>query len=186
MIVGDGVDARRLTTYTAAGATAYTAAGSARMANRPDLRCRFSFPAVLPMPVDDHSPPAIDSRSQAEPPPAAEPPPRVVPATAADWQPAAATFMPRYSFRTLMLVMSLLAVVALLFRQAWAGAAWAQGIGFVLLFVVGCGAMFVGLFLLAWLPATIGRDRLAETVQGSPFAGDRLPPQRVPPGQPPG
>jgi hypothetical protein len=44
-----------------------------------------------------------------------------------------------------------------------------------------CFACFAALFLLAWIPALIGRDRWEDVVKGNPFAEGQLPPQLLPP-----
>lgn len=98
---------------------------------------------------------------------------------------AESTLLPRYSFRTLMIVITLLAVVGVIVRQAAADAVWAQAIVFAVSVMLACWTLFVVLFLLAWLPAQFGHDSSADVSSGSPFATDQLPAQLLPPGKTP-
>ena len=115
----------------------------------------------------------------AEPPdaPAEQPPPSVLPRMQD-------RVLPQYSFRTVVIAMTLLALAAFVYRQASLGAAWAMALVVAAAFVLGCFALYAGLFLLAWIPALIGWDRWEDVGKGNPFADGQLPPQLLPPAPP--
>lgn len=116
--------------------------------------------------------------SHPEPSPiATEPPPSVLPQDSGG-------LLPQYSFRTAVALMTLLALAAFIYRQAARGAAWAEALVVAGAFLLGCFALYGLLFLLAWIPALIGRDRWADVGKGNPFADGQLPPQLLPPSPP--
>lgn len=92
--------------------------------------------------------------------------------------------LPRLSFRLMLIVVTLTAAVAFTFRQASAGSSLAAAIIYSLLAVSLSFALFAVLFLIAWIPAVIGRDRFEDVNLGNPFSIDQLPPQVLPPRDP--
>jgi len=109
--------------------------------------------------------------------PADQPPPSVLPRLQD-------RVLPQYSFRTVVIGMTLLAVAAFVYRQSTLGAAWAMAVVVAASFVIGCFALYAVLFLLAWIPALIGWDRYEDVGKGNPFAEGQLPPQLLPPSPP--
>jgi hypothetical protein len=89
--------------------------------------------------------------------------------------------LPQYSFRVVVIGMTLLAVAAFVFRQSMLGSVWAQALVFASSVILCCFIAFVVLFLLAWVPALIGRDSWQDVSHGNPFADGQLPPQLLPP-----
>lgn len=92
--------------------------------------------------------------------------------------------LPQYSFRTVVIGMTLLALAAFVGRQAALGASWAGALVAGAAFLVGCFALYACLFLLAWIPALVGRDQWDDVSKGNPFADGQLPPQLLPPSEP--
>ena len=92
--------------------------------------------------------------------------------------------LPRVSFRTALLTVTLCAVIAWCVRQAAAGAMLAGAVVAVLACLAACFALYIVLFLFAWVPAYLGRDRWADVHRGNPFADGQLPPQILPPRSP--
>lgn len=92
--------------------------------------------------------------------------------------------LPQYSFRTVVVAMTLLALAAFVYRQASLGAAWAEALVVAAVFLLACFALYASLFLLAWIPALIGWDRWEDVGKGNPFAEGQLPPQLLPPSEP--
>ncbi|MGV3484871.1 MAG: hypothetical protein ACO1RT_10680 [Planctomycetaceae bacterium] len=92
--------------------------------------------------------------------------------------------MPRLSFRFLMTVVTLGAIVALTWRNALAGSALAVAVLYSLATLAMGFVTFAALFVIAWIPAVIGRDRLEDVRLGNPFSADQLPPQVLPPRDP--
>ena len=92
--------------------------------------------------------------------------------------------LPRLSFRVVLGVVTLTAFVAFTVRQSWAGSPLATAILYSLATVALCFAAFGVLFLIAWIPAVIGRDGLEDVHRGNPFSLDQLPPQLLPPRDP--
>lgn len=91
--------------------------------------------------------------------------------------------LPQYSFRAVVIGMTLLAVAAFVFRQSMFGAVWAKALVFASAVILCCFVAFVVLFLVAWIPALIGRDSWQDVSKGNPFADGQLPPQLLPPGE---
>jgi len=89
--------------------------------------------------------------------------------------------LPQYSFRTVLIGITLLALAAFGYRQATLGAVWAEALTFTAAVLVALFAGFAILFLIAWIPALIGRDRWEDVSKGNPFANGQLPPQILPP-----
>jgi hypothetical protein len=92
--------------------------------------------------------------------------------------------LPQYSFRTVVIGMTLLALAAFIYRQASLGAVWAGAFVAAAAFLLGCFALYALLFLLAWIPALIGKDQWEDVGKGNPFADGQLPPQLLPPSEP--
>ena len=92
--------------------------------------------------------------------------------------------LPQYSFRTVVIAMTLLALAAFAYRQASLGAGWATALVAATAFLLGCFALYAVLFLLAWIPALVGWDRWEDVGKGNPFAEGQLPPQLLPPPSP--
>jgi len=92
--------------------------------------------------------------------------------------------LPRLSFRLMLVLVTLSAVVAFTVRQAFAGSSIAMALIFVVSNVAISFAFFAILFLIAWIPAVIGRDRLEDLNLGNPFSIDQLPPRVLPPRDP--
>lgn len=92
--------------------------------------------------------------------------------------------LPKLSFRVLLIVVTMAALVAFAGRMANAGSPLALSLIFVVGLVAGLFALFALLFLIAWVPAIIGRDRWEDVKHGNPFAADQLPPQVLPPREP--
>jgi len=97
-------------------------------------------------------------------------PPRVAP-----------RLLPQYSFRTVVIGVSGLALLAFTYRQASQGNAWAEALIFAVAVLLACFVCFGVLFLIAWIPALIGSDKWEDVGQGNPFADGQLPPQVLPP-----
>jgi RsiW-degrading membrane proteinase PrsW (M82 family) len=92
--------------------------------------------------------------------------------------------LPKLSFRVLLTIVTVTAVVAFAARLANAGSPLATALVFVVGLLAGLFALFAILFLIAWVPAIIGRDRWEDVHKGNPFAADQLPPQVLPPREP--
>lgn len=92
--------------------------------------------------------------------------------------------LPRISFRFVLLVVTATALAAYILRLAWDGSPLATALMYSLATVVICFAAFGLLFLIAWIPAAIGRDGLEDVIRGNPFSIDQLPPQLLPPREP--
>ena len=92
--------------------------------------------------------------------------------------------LPRLSFRFLLTAVTLGACVAFTIRLALAGSPIAVAVMYSLTTLAICFALFAILFLIAWIPAVIGRDRLEDVHLGNPFSIDQLPPQVLPPREP--
>jgi len=91
------------------------------------------------------------------------------------------SLLPQYSFRTVFIGITLLALAAFAYRQATLGAVWAEALTFAASVLVALFSAFAILFLIAWIPALIGRDRWEDVSKGNPFANGQLPPQVLPP-----
>lgn len=94
--------------------------------------------------------------------------------------------LPRVTFRTLFAITTLGALLAALARVAGvAGSVSTRAMALGLLIAVGflaaCFLAFALFYLVAWLVSIIWYRAADESVQGSPFAEDQLPPQILPP-----
>lgn len=89
--------------------------------------------------------------------------------------------LPKLSFRTVMLTVTLAAVVAWIGRLAWAGHPLPMSLMYTLLSLVVFFAASLVLFLMAWVPAYLLRRLQPDAREGNPFAADQLPPQVLPP-----
>lgn len=92
--------------------------------------------------------------------------------------------LPRLSFRFLLTAVTLAAVSAFTLRLALAGSSLAIAIIYSLATLVICFALFAALFVIAWIPAVVGRDPLDDIHLGNPFSLDQLPPQVLPAREP--
>lgn len=92
--------------------------------------------------------------------------------------------LPQYSFRTVVILMTAVVFAAFAFRQAWLGEVWAQAFAVISGFLVACFTLYAILYLIAWIPARLGRDDDWEVMHGNPFADGQLPPQLLPPSDP--
>lgn len=89
--------------------------------------------------------------------------------------------LPQYSFRTVIIGTTVLALAAFIYRQSTFGAVWAEALVFATTVILSCFIGFAVLFLIAWIPALIGRDSWEDVGKGNPFADGQLPPQLLPP-----
>lgn len=95
--------------------------------------------------------------------------------------PVRSRLLPQYSFRTVMIGTTALALAAFVYRQSTLGAVWAEAVVFASAVILCCFVGFALLFLIAWIPASIGRDSWEDVAKGNPFADGQLPPQLLPP-----
>jgi hypothetical protein len=93
-------------------------------------------------------------------------------------------FLPQLSFRVLLGVVTVAAVLALVGRAAVFGSPFAVAVLFALGTIASIFIVFAVLFLIAWIPAVIGRDPYEDVHMGNPFSADQLPPQVLPPRDP--
>ena len=84
----------------------------------------------------------------------------------------------------MLTLVTLAAGVAFTLRLAWAGSPLASAIIYSLTTLAACFSLFAALFVIAWIPAVIGRDQMEDVQLGSPFSLDPLPPQVLPPREP--
>lgn len=89
--------------------------------------------------------------------------------------------LPQYSFRTVIIGTTLLALAAFVYRQSIFGTVWARSFVFAASVILCCFIAFAVLFLIAWVPALIGKDSWEDVSKGNPFADGQLPPQLLPP-----
>lgn len=92
--------------------------------------------------------------------------------------------LPRLSFQFALIVVTLTATGALAFRNAQQGSAIAGAVTYALVSIGLSFGLFATLFLIAWIPATIGQDRQEDIHKGNPFSGNQMPPQLLPPRDP--
>jgi len=92
--------------------------------------------------------------------------------------------LPRLSFQFALSVVTLTATGALAFRYAQQGSAIAGAVIYALVSILVTFGLFAALFLIAWIPATIGQDQLEDIHKGNPFSGNQMPPQLLPPRDP--
>ena len=95
--------------------------------------------------------------------------------------PVAERILPQYSFRFVAIGMTFLAFAAFVFRRATQGSALAEAIVYASAVIIGCFLLQAILFVIALVPARIGRDKWQDIGQGNPFADGQLPPQWLPP-----
>lgn len=93
--------------------------------------------------------------------------------------------LPRYGFRWMLAISTVAALLAFAYRQASGGSAVAQAVIVAAGFLACCFALYGVLYLVAWIPALVGRDRFQDIGQGNPFADGQLPPQILPPPEKP-
>ncbi len=96
----------------------------------------------------------------------------------------ASRLLPQVSFRLILAVVTLAALAALAGRRAGLGGAFAGAVLAVMAALLATFSGFAVLFLIAWVPAVLGRDRWSEVGKGNPFAEGQLPPQLLPPRDP--
>lgn len=89
--------------------------------------------------------------------------------------------LPKLSFRSVMLTVTLAAFVAWLGRLAWDGHPLPMSLIYALLALVAFFVASLLLFLIAWVPAFLLRHLQSDSREGNPFAADQLPPQILPP-----
>ena len=89
--------------------------------------------------------------------------------------------LPRVSFRLVLALMTLSAVIAAVAKAAGGGAAAAWAAIVAVGFLVVCFLLFVALFLFCWAISSLWYDGEPDAGQGSPFADGQLPPQILPP-----
>jgi hypothetical protein len=92
--------------------------------------------------------------------------------------------LPRISFRWLLALTTLSAVLAAVARAAGGGTAIAWGAVVAIGFLVTCFALFVILFIFCWAVSSTWYDGEPDAAQGSPFSEGQLPPQILPPREP--
>jgi len=92
--------------------------------------------------------------------------------------------LPRVSFRLMMTIVTAVAALAMGIRLALLGSPLAMGMVYAFATLLLTLAVFAALFLIAWVPAVLGRDELEDIHLGSPFSIDQLPPQVLPPRDP--
>lgn len=92
--------------------------------------------------------------------------------------------LPRISFRAMMAITFLAAILATTARAAGDGATFAKAVisavGFVAIFFI----LAIGSFLVSWLVARLIHNKANDSYQGSPFASGSLPPQIIKPREP--
>jgi len=93
--------------------------------------------------------------------------------------------LPRISFRAILGLVTAAAGIFWLLRQSLAGSQFLAAVAMGLAFVAVVGGLSMLLFVIAWVPAWLGRDKWADVNRGNPFAADQLPPQILPPRNPP-
>jgi hypothetical protein len=89
--------------------------------------------------------------------------------------------LPRVSFRFVLALMTLSALIAAVGRAAGEGAAtaWAALVAFG--FLAACFLLFMLLFLVCWGISLVWYEGEPAAGKGSPFAEGQLPPQILPP-----
>lgn len=92
--------------------------------------------------------------------------------------------MPRISFRTMMGVTVVAAVIAAIARAAGDGATLARAIVVALLLLAFFFTLASVAFVLAWMTARLTIGRFDNAREGNPFAKDQMPPQLLKPREP--
>ena len=93
-------------------------------------------------------------------------------------------FIPRFSIRWLLLLMSGCALLAYVVSLALAGHVWAIALSASIAMVLLMGALQATVFCLAWAFAMGWRGTLARRRVASPFAMHTPPPQLITPDEP--
>ncbi|KLU02103.1 putative transmembrane protein [Rhodopirellula islandica] len=89
--------------------------------------------------------------------------------------------LPRISFRMMMAITAVAALLAAITRAAGNGAVFAKAALAALGFFAAFFAIAAFAFLVSWLVARLTIGRVDQSRQGSPFAKDELPPQLLKP-----
>ncbi|MGI9474191.1 MAG: hypothetical protein ACR2NZ_21805 [Rubripirellula sp.] len=89
--------------------------------------------------------------------------------------------LPRVSFRFMLLMTTLAAVIAAVAKVAGEGDAFAYAVIVGVSFLGACFALFALLFLLTWSVSSLWYRDSFDTHLGNPFADGQLPPQILPP-----
>lgn len=89
--------------------------------------------------------------------------------------------LPKLSFRSVMITVTLAAIVAWIGRLAWEGKPLPMSLLYTLLSLILFFVASLVLFLMAWVPAFLLRRLQPDAREGNPFAADQLPPQVLPP-----
>lgn len=92
--------------------------------------------------------------------------------------------LPRLSFRFMLGIVTIGAGIAFAARNAFDGSVFATAVIYSIATVAISFGLFAALFLIAWIPAILGRDSLEDLNLGNPFSIDQLPPQVLPPRDP--
>jgi hypothetical protein len=92
--------------------------------------------------------------------------------------------IPKFSLRSLLLLMALVGAVSLVISMAVQGQAWAIAVSAALAGLVATFALFVMFFLLAAPMALLVESLGGRPVPASPFATQQPPPQIIPPQEP--
>jgi len=92
--------------------------------------------------------------------------------------------LPQFSFRLLMALTVIAALLAVTARAAGSGAPFAKAVLVVVVFVTAVFALAVCAFLVSWAIALLVLGRAHEARDGSPFSEDQLPPQHLKPREP--
>jgi len=92
--------------------------------------------------------------------------------------------LPQFSFRAMMALTVVAALLAVTARAAGSGAPFAKAIMVVVLFVAAVFVLAIVAFLISWSIALLVVGRVDDTRAGSPFSEDQLPPQHLKPREP--
>ncbi len=92
--------------------------------------------------------------------------------------------LPRVSFRLALGIVTAVAFAALSYRYSQSGSILASAFVDAATTLIISFVVYALLFLIAWIPAVVGRDHLEDVNRGSPFAADQLPPQLLTPRDP--
>jgi hypothetical protein len=98
--------------------------------------------------------------------------------------PEESRLLPQYSFRSMAVGMTTLALAAFAYRQSSRGSIWAESLVFATATIGICFLAYAVLFLIAWVPALLVREPSEDIGLGNPFADAQLPPQVLPPRDP--
>lgn len=92
--------------------------------------------------------------------------------------------LPRISFRSVMGLTVVAAVIAAVARSAGDGTTFAKAVIVALSLLAFFFALTAIAFLLAWITARLMVGRFDNAREGNPFAKDQLPPQLLKPREP--